>query len=94
MCDIMLASAAPIFWCWHAFVDHVYWDWQRCTVVCPDTVGHTLAFARRQLRLAVVVLGTVTRLSRFVVPERIPIPFPIPEPDPGPFTRPMSMPTA
>lgn len=94
MCNIMLASAAPIFWCWHAFVDHVYWDWQRCTVVCPDTVGHTLPFARRQLRLAGLVLGTVTRMPRFVVPERIPIPFPIPEPDPGPFMRTMAMPMA
>jgi hypothetical protein len=36
------ASAAPIFWCWHAFVDHIYWDWQRCTVPCPDVTGCTL----------------------------------------------------
>jgi hypothetical protein len=25
-----IASAAPIFWCWHAFVDEIYYDWQRC----------------------------------------------------------------
>ncbi len=30
MQDAMIASAAPIFWCWHGYVDHVYWDWQRC----------------------------------------------------------------
>ncbi len=30
-----IASAAPIFWCWHAFLDHVYWDWQRC-IVAPQ----------------------------------------------------------
>ncbi|MGQ8901389.1 tyrosinase family protein, partial [Bacillus sp. TSA_111.2] len=28
MADFPNASAAPIFWCWHAFVDHVYWNWQ------------------------------------------------------------------
>ncbi|EJR58082.1 hypothetical protein IK3_05231, partial [Bacillus toyonensis] len=28
MADFPNASAAPIFWCWHAFVDHIYWDWQ------------------------------------------------------------------
>lgn len=25
-----IASAAPIFWCWHAFLDDVYYDWQSC----------------------------------------------------------------
>jgi hypothetical protein len=29
-----IASAAPIFWCWHAFVDEIYWDFQnQCTAV-------------------------------------------------------------
>lgn len=23
-----IASAAPIFWCWHAFMDEIYWDYQ------------------------------------------------------------------
>lgn len=31
MADIMTSPAAPIFWCWHAFVDHIYWDWQQCS---------------------------------------------------------------
>lgn len=26
-----IASAAPIFWCWHAFVDDIYHDWQQCS---------------------------------------------------------------
>lgn len=30
MADIMISPSAPIFWCWHAYLDHVYWDWQRC----------------------------------------------------------------
>lgn len=90
MCNIMQASAAPIFWCWHAFVDHIYWDWQRCTVVCPDTVGATLTVAKNRLRLAGLRVGTVTRLPRFVLPrEQTPFPFPIPEPDPAPFESPV-----
>ena len=32
MGDIMISPAAPIFWCWHGYVDHVYWDWERCIV--------------------------------------------------------------
>jgi hypothetical protein len=31
-----VASAAPIFWCWHAFLDDVYWDWQSCMGAPPD----------------------------------------------------------
>jgi hypothetical protein len=31
-----VASAAPIFWCWHAFLDDVYWDWQSCFRVPPE----------------------------------------------------------
>ena len=25
-----VASAVPLFWCWHAFVDEIYYDWQQC----------------------------------------------------------------
>jgi hypothetical protein len=25
------APAAPIFWCWHAFIDEIYDEWLRCT---------------------------------------------------------------
>ncbi|MBA2659482.1 MAG: tyrosinase family protein [Nitrosospira sp.] len=28
MGSLAIASAAPIFWCWHAFVDEIYWDYQ------------------------------------------------------------------
>ena len=24
------SPAAPIFWCWHAYVDDIYYDWQHC----------------------------------------------------------------
>jgi hypothetical protein len=36
MADFSNASAAPIFWCWHAFVDHIYWNWQNgCQNLLP-----------------------------------------------------------
>ena len=28
MSQLAIASAAPIFWCWHGFVDEIYWDYQ------------------------------------------------------------------
>ena len=28
MSQFSIASAAPIFWCWHAFVDEIYWNYQ------------------------------------------------------------------
>jgi hypothetical protein len=30
MGDITIAPAAPIFFCWHAYVDDIYEDWLRC----------------------------------------------------------------
>ena len=88
MCMITIASAAPIFWCWHAFVDHIYWDWQKCTVICPDVVGYTLPFVRNKLRVAGLRVGSITRLPKFAIPiEKLPFPFPRPEPDPEPFVR-------
>jgi Protein of unknown function (DUF3892)/Common central domain of tyrosinase len=30
MDEFRIASAAPIFWCWHAFVDDVAFDWETC----------------------------------------------------------------
>ena len=30
MANIPSAPAAVIFWCWHAYLDDLYWDWQRC----------------------------------------------------------------
>ena len=31
MGNAIIASAAPIFWCWHAFIDDIYETWQTCT---------------------------------------------------------------
>jgi hypothetical protein len=62
MCMLPVASAAPIFWCWHAFVDHIYWDWQRCTVPCPDLSGCTVEIAKRKLKAAGLALGAKTCL--------------------------------
>lgn len=36
MSNFATASAAPIFWCWHAFVDEIYWDYQSQCAVRPD----------------------------------------------------------
>lgn len=32
MVDFMQAPAAPIFWCWHALLDDIYFDWQACVL--------------------------------------------------------------
>jgi Common central domain of tyrosinase/FG-GAP-like repeat len=33
MSDFATASAAPIFWCWHGFVDEIYWDYHnQCAI--------------------------------------------------------------
>ncbi len=69
MCSLPQASAAPIFWCWHAFVDHIYWDWQRCTVPCPDLVGCSLGIAKLRLKSSGLTVGSLTRLSRVYLPS-------------------------
>jgi hypothetical protein len=90
MCDLMTASAAPIFWCWHAFVDHIYWEWQRCNTVCPHLLGETLRSASLKMRLAGLKTGGVTRLPRLAVTtERLPFPLPIPIPPPPSFPPPI-----
>jgi hypothetical protein len=33
MGSFMEAPAAPIFWCWHSFLDDVYYDWEACQVI-------------------------------------------------------------
>jgi Common central domain of tyrosinase len=68
MCMLPVASAAPIFWCWHGFVDHIYWDWQRCTVSCPDVTGCTLEIAKKKLKAAGLNSGSLTRIPRCVLP--------------------------
>jgi hypothetical protein len=35
MGDFNIASAAPIFWCFHAFVDEIYYEWQHCAIIPP-----------------------------------------------------------
>ena len=37
MSQLSIASAAPIFWCWHAFVDEIYWDFQNQCAVRSDS---------------------------------------------------------
>lgn len=35
MRDATISPAAPIFWCWHAFIDDVYSAWLTCPSVAP-----------------------------------------------------------
>lgn len=69
MCSLPIASAAPIFWCWHAFVDHIYWDWQRCTVPCPDLTGCYLEIAKKKIRAAGLKVGSITCVPGCTVAE-------------------------
>lgn len=81
MSSIMIASAAPIFWCWHAFVDHIYWNWQMCQLTCPDLVGCPLEIAKLKIKHAGLKLGCVTRLPRYCVPPaQVPVGY-APRPD-------------
>lgn len=81
MSSIMIASAAPIFWCWHAFVDHIYWNWQMCQLTCPDLVGCPLEIAKLKIKRAGLKLGCVTRLPRYCVPPaHVPVGY-APRPD-------------
>jgi Common central domain of tyrosinase len=68
MCMLPVASAAPIFWCWHAFVDHIYWDWQRCTVPCPDVAGCTLEIAKKKIKAAGLRLRSTICLPECTLP--------------------------
>jgi hypothetical protein len=38
MGNLMDAPAAPIFWCWHAYLDDIYFDWESCANAGQD--GH------------------------------------------------------
>jgi hypothetical protein len=69
MCMLPVASAAPIFWCWHAFIDHIYWDWQRCTVPCPDVAGCTLEIAKRKIKAAGLRVRSTTCLPECALPS-------------------------
>jgi hypothetical protein len=72
MCSLSIASAAPIFWCWHAFVDHIYWDWQRCTVPCPDVTGSYVEIAKRKIRAAGLTVGSITSMPGCAANEKCP----------------------
>lgn len=82
MCMLPVASAAPIFWCWHAFVDHIYWDWQRCTVPCPDVTGCTLEIAKRKIKAAGLKVGCVSCVPECALPPGYRPP-PYRDPDPS-----------
>ena len=39
MADIRIAPAAPIFFCWHGYVDEIYEDWLRCRWTGWESLG-------------------------------------------------------
>lgn len=49
MNDMFRAPEAPIFWPFHSFIDDIWWNWQRITVVVPSCIGLNLDEARRKL---------------------------------------------
>ena len=68
--SLAIASATPIFWCWHAFVDHTYYDWQFCQVVVPKWTGVRLGMTKWRLKFAGLKVGSVmTSPFLFVHPE-------------------------
>lgn len=74
MGSFMIASAAPIFWCWHAFLDHVYYDWQFCQVIVPQCKGLRLGMARFRILHAGLKVGNITRIPSLIIrPEMIPL---------------------
>jgi hypothetical protein len=40
MGDFTQAPAAPVFWCWHAFLDDVYYDWEACQLTRDGARPH------------------------------------------------------
>jgi hypothetical protein len=60
-----IASAAPIFWCWHAFFDELFYDWEQCRISYwfrlgnPSDRGTSLAVGQNHDgRLEVFLVGT------------------------------------
>jgi len=45
MNNLRRVPVAPIFWVFHGFIDDIWWDWQRLTVVVPTVIGLSLAGA-------------------------------------------------
>lgn len=79
------SPSAPIFWPWHSFLDDIWWEWQRQTVVTPDCLGQTLAQARATLTAVGLAVGTVTTSAHPHLPFPFPDPFPDPFPEPSRF---------
>lgn len=88
------SPAAPIFWPWHSFLDDIWWEWQRQTVVVPDCSGLAQNQARSLLNSVGLNLGTVTVIPHVDFPFTFPFPwqpqppqlppFPLPWPRPRP----------
>lgn len=49
MNDMFRAPEAPIFWPFHSFIDDIWWNWQRITVVVPSCIGLNIDEAQRKL---------------------------------------------
>ena len=65
MSSLPIASAAPIFWCWHGFIDDIYHDWEQCRGPLPAFID--LALGGPLLSTAIGQAGEVD-MYRFQVP--------------------------
>ncbi|NJD78420.1 MAG: hypothetical protein FIB08_15220 [Candidatus Methanoperedens sp.] len=59
MANIPTAPRAPIFWPWHSFVDDIWWDWQRLSIIVPDCIGLSRTRASRLLISSGLTVGNV-----------------------------------
>lgn len=60
--DLSRAPEAPIFWPFHSFIDDIWWEWQRISVIVPSCLG--IPFAKARLLLA------LTGLPSSILPKR------------------------
>jgi len=63
------APAAPIFWCWHAFIDDVYYNWQNCNVTVPKCTGYSLGIAKIILKNNGLKVGRINRWPWWIIPK-------------------------
>ncbi len=66
MNNLRRAPIAPIFWVFHSFVDDIWWEWQRLTVVVPSVIGLNLADATDIL--STFGLRTMTNANLYTSP--------------------------
>lgn len=61
MASLVNAPAAPIFWCWHAFIDDIYWNWN-CRLASEQA---------NDIDYSITEIKAVTGTVRGILRERI-----------------------